>query len=279
MILPSFRSPLLDDNDIYFIITTVANQRSDHEHLYQLLCDKPDLLEIMLNDEKIFQRVLNDPEIFLKISSYLFFSIIMRRVYQELQEASYTFEVLESKERVPVFDAQRLKKIFENRETQEYLILLLNSFVKTESTVVYFREGTRTYRRRYSDLDLGDLQELTGLVEERYRFPLYRRTADLALFLSGIFPEYVSGQAALPKEIAKFSQETTYTLRECEEIGRKFYRLAATHEIAAALELDRVLHTLANNFSLIRKPLNYFSQKYGHLCRAHWSDFLLRNSS
>jgi len=50
----------------------VVDKRQDYDYIVNLLKDKPDLVDIMLEDEKLFWRVQEDEDIFLKISLFCF---------------------------------------------------------------------------------------------------------------------------------------------------------------------------------------------------------------
>lgn len=56
----------LTDYDLKFLVETVATERRDHEHIIELLRDKSDLLEPMLDDRKVAERLLNIEEAFVR---------------------------------------------------------------------------------------------------------------------------------------------------------------------------------------------------------------------
>ena len=79
---------------------------------------------------------------------------------------------------------------------------------------------------------------------------LYKRIADLALFLSGIFPEDAAHFGGPRKTM--FSAKRT--LKDYEQAGKRFYNFAAR-------EMDQtqwkpVFGTLAEKFTLARLALN-----------------------
>lgn len=47
----------LTEDDLYFIVTTVVDKRQDYDYICNLLKDKPDFIDIMLENEKLFHRV------------------------------------------------------------------------------------------------------------------------------------------------------------------------------------------------------------------------------
>ena len=63
----------LTESDLRFVVETVITRRRDYDHIVQLLRDKEDLLEPMLEDPKLIERLVRDEEAFLQISPHLFF--------------------------------------------------------------------------------------------------------------------------------------------------------------------------------------------------------------
>ncbi|HHW40696.1 MAG TPA: hypothetical protein GXX19_06050 [Syntrophomonadaceae bacterium] len=254
----------LSEADLHFIVTTVVTKRQDYDYLCNLLKDKPDFIDIMLEDEKLFQRILQDENIFLKISPFLLFSILLRQAKKDIEKQAYTLEIVSRKERIPVFDAGDASKLLQNKDVREYLARMLASFTRVESASVVYKARGIIYQRCFSDLDFDDVLELSSLVELPFRFPFYKRLADIALFLSGIFPEYLCrGQDFFDDKIpARLSGSKNRTLRDYEEQGRRYYDLASTYDEAKEQGLAEVLSLLAEKFTLARKPLNYLAENY-----------------
>lgn len=259
----------LSEADLQFIVTTVVTKRQDYDYLCNLLKDKPDFIDIMLEDEKLFHRVVEDEDICLKISPFLLFSILLRQARKDIEKQAYTLEIISRKERIPVFDAGDIIKLLQNKDVREYLARMLASFTRVETASVVYKTRGIIYQRCFSDLDFDDVLELSNLVELPFRFPFYKRLADIALFLSGIFPEYLCGQeSAFDGKIpARLSGSKNRTIRDYEEQGRRYYDLASTYEEAKEQGLSEVLSLLAEKFTLARKPLNYLAENYIHRFR------------
>ncbi|NPV28862.1 MAG: hypothetical protein HPY58_04250 [Firmicutes bacterium] len=261
----------LSEADLYFIVTTVVTKRRDYDYLCALLKDKPDFIDIMLDDEKLFMRVQEDQDIFLKISPFLLFSILLRQAKREMEKQTYTMEIVSRRERIPVFDARDATQLLQNRDVREYLARMLASFTRVECATVVFKARGMTYQRHFSDLDFDDVLELAGMVELPFRFPFYKRLADIALFISGIFPESCRTQGFAGEEIpARLAGQRQRTLHEYEVEGRRYYDLASTYEEAREQGLAEVLSLLAEKFALARKPLNYLTEHYIEKHRSKW---------
>ena len=267
-----WRQVQLSDADLRFVVRTVATQRQDHERVAEIVRDKPDLLDVMLEDELLFRRVTEDEEVLLAISPWLLFSVLLRRAGKELAQARFTIERTGTTERIPVFDADQVTVLMRDPAVRDYLADLLASFVRTESTTVWYRSGRRFRRRTYSDLDVDDMIGLAGRVPPELRFPYYKRIGDVCLFITGVFPEYVLpglDPTASVRAPMRWSR-TRRSLPDYAVEARRFYGLAASHTQAQTSGLAEVLGTLSQHFELARKPLNLISDRYIRMQRARW---------
>lgn len=263
-------SGTISERDLRFIVETVATQRSDHDQIIELVRDKPDFIEAMLNDEKLLQRVTSDGEILLRISPRLLFDILIRGALRALERQAYTLERVGMEEAIPVFDSREVTGLMQDRQLRAYLAEMLASFTRIGSTTVYFKTPRGYRRRTFSDIDLDDMMQLSELLEREARFPFYKRIGDICLFITGMFPEHVSFRHAATAAMPRPSGGKLRELEEYEEYGVKFYLLAAEHAAGDSLSLAPTLGTLAENFSLARKPLNFISEKYVYLHKARW---------
>ncbi|MEW6424736.1 MAG: hypothetical protein AB1523_08330 [Bacillota bacterium] len=267
----------LDEKDLDFVIRTVVTKRSDYDNIKEIIRDKPDLINTMLDDPRLFQRIANEEEVFLKISPYLFFEILLRQAHRDLQTRTYTYEKIGLTTEIPVFDAQKVSGFLKDDGLRTYLAGMLSSFTKTQSTVIYFKIGKKYHKRKYSDLDVDDLKELSVLVEEEYKFPLYKRIADVCLFLTGIFPEAIeqgvrypsSGRARPPAIAGKKRRSIDDYIQE----GQEFYRLAAERSHSTSGWGAGVFNRLADNFEHVRKPLLYIAGRYLSFQKHRWFDY------
>ncbi len=97
---------------------------------------------------------------------------------------------------------------------------------------------------------------LARLVDSELRPRYYQRIGDIALFLSGIFPDQALRVAARTRSTLTSHR----TLHDYEQEGTRFYALAAReteeHTLRTALE------TLAEKFLHARSALNHLSDHY-----------------
>lgn len=258
----------LTERDLDFIVQTTATSRQDHDHIKSIVRDKPDLLDIMLNDERLYLR-LTQEEAWVQVSPYLFFSVLLRRTRRDLDREPYTMEWLGRGQRVPVFDSHEATALLADGSVLDYLAQMLASFTRVETSVVYYRWRGRLRRRRFSDMDVDDVLALSQNVDPESRFAFYKRAADIALFMVGVFPDYVARSAPLSPVRVQLWGRRVRTLEEYEDEGRRFYRMAA-EQAEKEPSMRGVLARLGEQFDVARKPLNFMSERYIFQMRHQW---------
>lgn len=246
----------LTEPDLKFIVETVVTGRRDHDHIINLLRGKDDLLEPLLDDPKLAERLLGDPEVFARISPYLLFTILLRRVRRDLAGQSFVFERDAHGRRIPVFEAAQAVQLLGEPALREYLAAMLCSFVRTNTGRVYWQAGGAWHQRKFCDVDLDDMIALCQLVESRFKPRLYKRIADLALFLTGIYPDHATPLLRRNRNPAALQR----TMPDYEREGRRFYALAARE--AGPPGPASVFERLAEKFTLTREALNTLSDRY-----------------
>jgi hypothetical protein len=261
--------PNLSDSDLHFVVQTVATNRRDYDYIVNLIRDKEDLIEPMLEDPRLLERLFQDEEALVRVSPHLLFSVLLRRLRQELEKEAYVLEPGSKGKRIPVFEAPAVAEVLGHNPVRNYLAEMLSSFTRTNSGVIYWRERGSWHRRRFSDIDIDDMVQLARITDPEIRPALYRRIADIALFLSGIFPD----SAAVIVARRRTAFLAGRTLDDYETEGKRFYSLAAreTHEA----QRQAVLGTLSEKFALARRALNALSDRYVKTCCAHCFQFPL----
>lgn len=264
----------LSDRDVEFLVRTVVTRRSDYEHICGLLRDKPDLIDIMLDDPQLYERVAADPDIVGKVSPYFFFSVLLRQVRRELRTMAHTLEYGPDQTRVPVFDAGELRAVLDDAARRDYLADLLASFTRTQNEAMWLHAGERVYRWRFSELDLAALERLRGVVDERDRFAVDRRIGDLTLFLAGTCADPDNRKCLLDavQQARTAPQATSFpeVLEALENRGREAFLQAAQHPIARATGADRLLASLAESMRPARKVLNLLMERHVEPFRKDW---------
>jgi len=255
--------PVLTDEDLRFVVETVGDERSGMGQGLDHLRAREDLLDVLLEDDRLVRSLLEDTRALLRVSPALVFSVFLRRVIRDLNARPYTLE--RTPETVAVFDATRVHRFVAEPAIWGYLVRMLTSFIRTETVTVFTKEGQRYRRRRFSTLNLETIIELAGLVGERETPPIFQRIADIALFTSGIFPDYLRSRRG--RAAREHWRAIPLTAETYEEHGRRFYRLAAGPE---GRPNRRVLTALADEFPMARKVLELLSDRYLRWTRLSW---------
>ena len=254
----------LSESDLRFLVETVATNRRDYDHVTNLIRDKEDLLEPMLEDPKLTERLFREEEALVRVTPQMLFSVLLRRLRRELEKEAYILDVDTKGKRIPVFEGPAVAEMLSDKQTRDYLVEMLSSFGRANSGIIYWKERGTWHKRRFSDIDLDDMVELARIIDPEMRPALYKRIADIALFLSGIFPEHAVHSSGSRKTI--FSVK--HTLKDYEQVGKLFYKVAARE--TDQTRWKPVLGTLAEKFTLARLALNSLSDRYVKTLRARY---------
>jgi hypothetical protein len=261
----------LSDADLAFL-RSAGGQRQD-------LGRDPKQLEALIDSPETFRRLFTVPgrDPLLRGSPFLIFAALIHRVVRDLGQASFVEEWIGPRQRVPVFDTGSLRDFGADPLRRLFLAELLASYtnVVSGSTLVKTSRGWR--RRRFSELDPMRLIELAELVPEADRASVYRRLGDLALFLTGIFPDYAGERLVAERERRQLERSLSSTDREraeghdgvwlLEQLGRRAYRIA---QQGAERPMTGVLASVSENFAAGRRLLNFLTDRYLFPMRRQW---------
>jgi hypothetical protein len=223
----------------------------------------------------------------LAATPFLVFAVAVHQTVAELESARFVEEWLGPRQRVPVFDAAELRDFADQPLLRLFLAELLASYTHVASGVVWTRTARGWRRQRFNELDPVRLAALLEVVPEPEAPGVYRRLGDLALFLTGVFPDHTAryplGQigtqrllrttgaedpapspGGLPRGVAAPGAVALF-----EELGRRWYHLAAT-EAPVKTGSVRVLGQLAARFDQARRVLNLVTERYLFRWRDHW---------
>lgn len=255
----------LTDKDLDFIVETVAPDVSDKIRLKQILKEDDDFRAEFLSDERIFRRVMDEKEIFLKISPALFFEILLRKTLKDLKGKGYTWEKANNM-KIPIFDSTEVVGFLEKEEHIAYLSDMLSSFTRIENYTIYLKIRKGIWRKvRFNDMDIQSLMAFCEMVDEEYRLGIYKRIADICLFILGVFPDWAERNYRYPvsKEVRpSIFGQPRISPEEYEKEGKRFYRLAATHKYVRDTAWEEIFWDLYENFQRAKKPLNFIADNY-----------------
>jgi hypothetical protein len=168
-----------------------------------------------------------------------------------------------------VFDSSKVHELLDMEQVVSYLVDMLASFIRINSFTIPVRIRKGTWRKlRVSDFDIDSLIRYSQIIDQEQRFGPYKRIADICLFITGIFPESVKSRTlGMVSEQRALSIASGWDREGYEQHGRYFYGEASRLRAAQELELNPVLSTLAEHFSLAAKPLSIMSSRYLGLFR------------
>ena len=237
----------------------------------------PATLERQLADPRVFDAIFGAESLASRetviVSPFLAFAVAVHRAAADLAEVRYVAERSAARQRVPVFDAPELRDFLGSAERRLFLAELLSSFTRVTSGRYEVSVGGRSRTRRFSELDPVRLAGLLDAVPDESRPGIYRRLGDVALFLSGVFPDYVAGRAFGPVNAARLLRAAQVPMDErerlaatpdlelLEHLGTRWYRSALALAPVRTSRLS-VVAEVADRFRQGRRVLNHVADRY-----------------
>jgi hypothetical protein len=206
-------------------------------------------------------------------SPFLVFAVFVQRAAAELASMGHVPERTGPRQRVPLFDAPALRDFLSEPARRLFLAELLASFTRVASGRYRVRAGGRVRTRRFSELDPVRLAGLLEAVPQAERPGVYRRLGDVALFLTGVFPDYATTRALGPVDAARLlraaelpqaQQERligTPAIELLEYLGARWYR-AARDLAPVTTARVAVVGDVADRFREARRVLNHLADRY-----------------
>jgi hypothetical protein len=213
-------------------------------------------------------------------SPFLIFAVAVHRAAADLATMDHVPERSGQRQRVPLFDAPELRDFLGSAARRLFLAELLASFTRNAAPYLpRSQPGARQARqaraargRRFSELDLVRMAGLLDTVPEAERAGVYRRLGDVALFLTGVFPDYAVTHALGPVNAARLLRAAQVPARQhdqlaaapaidlFEHLGAQWYRaawgLAPTRTARLA-----VVAEVADRFRQARRVLNHIADR------------------
>ena len=215
------------------------------------------------------------------MSPFLCFAVAVHGTRAYLETTTYVEERWAPRRRIPVFDVGPLRDLLADPGRRLFLAELLGSYTHVASGATWQRTRRGWRRRRFSELDPVRLAELLEAVRPEERAGIYRRLGDLALFLTGVFPDHhaapATGQLAANRllRISGLRPDDDAVLGPelLGQLGPRWYamaaRSAATHGAAMTAGLA-VAAEMGERFGEARRVLNVVSDRYLFPLRERW---------
>ena len=237
----------------------------------------PETLPDVLADPQVFEAIFGPGATAagqaVLASPFLAFAVAVHRAAADLPTMGYVTERSLARQRLPLFDAPALSDFLGSADRRLFLTELLASFTRVASGRYRVTVGGRWRTRRFSELEPVRLAGLLDAVPEESRPGVYRRLGDVALFLSGVFPDYVANRMFGPVNVARLLRAAhvpapdrerlagTPDLELLEQLGARWYRSALA---LAPVQTGRlaVVAEVADRFRQARRVLNHVADRY-----------------
>lgn len=242
----------LPDRDLLFLIQAYADKRTDHENIRGLIGGDVDIIEMMVESDRVFQKVMDQSTVVQNISPFFFFTLLLRRSARDLRTKSEfledTLEELNQKETAFPWNPGRVEKLFGDRELANYLANMISIFTRSSRMFQVSDNDEATYHY------IVDLIQDSQHSDPARQFRIYCHIGNYTLFLTGLFPEFIEHQ----HKIRRRPMDERFYI----DFGRTYYGLASDHQMARNAELDAVFSKLSLGFVACKRLLNYMTQHY-----------------
>jgi hypothetical protein len=280
----------LTETDLSILGPVVDSPPTEDASAY--LRSHPELVEEALGSQAAFELVLGaevENELLVHASPFLVFAVAVHRTVDELGRTAFVEERITPRLRVPVFDAGELQEFGVDPARRYFMVEHLTSYTRVMSGPVWTHRNGRWRRQRFSELDAARLAAALDAVPESDRPGIYRRLGDLALFLTGVFPDHSATRSVHPIELERLLRSlprtggggSAPTMADVEELagergaaglfewlGPRWYRAAADRTPVTAV--SRLLGDLATRFDQARRFLNHLTDLYLFPVRNRW---------
>lgn len=227
--------------------------------------------------DALFAPWVDEP--FVLASPLLVFSVLLAQTARELGRSTHISEWIGPGRRVPVFDVEGPRAFAEDPLRRLFLAEVLASYARVVSGSLLVRTRRGWARRRFSELDPVRLAELLEVVPPFERPMVYRRLGDLALFLTGVFPDHVGKRLFRPIQVERITRLLGAELGPAaddgavgllERLGRHAYGVAAEGIEAPAAGLAAVLAEMPARFTDARRLLFVLTERHLFPRRERW---------
>ncbi|MDA8300838.1 MAG: hypothetical protein M0005_04675 [Actinomycetota bacterium] len=240
--------------------------------------------------EAVFGGDRSDP-LLVGVSPFLVFGVAVHQAVRELKSTTYVPDWARTGRATPVFDVARLREFASSPWARFFLAELLASYTRVASGSVVVATPRGLRRHRFSELDPVRMASLLDLVTEAERPGILRRLGDLALFLTGVFPDYLARRGFGPLEEGRLLRAGAPPVRAqssprresppagapsdgalalLDQLGRRWYRAAWDLLPAPAPANVAVLREMPDHFGDARRILGLVTERFLFQSRSRW---------
>ncbi len=214
------------------------------------------------------------------LSPFLAFAVAVHRTAAVLDESTSVLEWTGPRQRLPVFGVSSLRDLVADPLRRFLLVELLASYTHVASGVTWVHTERGWRKHRFNELDPVALAGLLEAVPPAERGGVFRRLGDLALFLTGVFPDRTALHGLDPISVGRLSRVSRMpdaapddqpdAVVLLERLGARWYQLAAqTVPRPHAGTVAAVAH-VAEHFADARRVLNVVTDRYLFPLRQRW---------
>jgi hypothetical protein len=271
----------LTERDLRFLTLTTGDRAEGVARIR----DEPARIEELIGRSEVFDAVFApwSEHPFSLASPFLVFSVLLGGAARELGSTRFVYEWVGPRQRIPVFDVQALRGFLDDAMRRVFLADVLASYTHVVSGSVWFRDRRGWSRRRFSELDPVRLAALLDVVPDAERIAVYKRMGDLALFLTGVFPD-AAERLFRPVQIERLErtlaeitssrddvpQEPPGAVGLLQRLGRRSYGAVAHVIRGPEFDTAAILPHAAERFSDARRVLNFVTDRYLFPARDAW---------
>lgn len=263
--------------DLRLLAHAAGARTRDLDAEAERLRHRPDLVEALLSHPEV-GRLLFGPqqaaELLPSLSPWLVFGVAVARTAEDLNHLSYVEEWVGPRQRIPVFSVEELRTVVEVPARRYFLTELLASYTHVAGGAVWVRTRRGIRRHRFSELDPIGLASLLDATPRDAHAGVYRRLGDLALFLTGVFPDHTARRLFRPIDVQRLARAVGGTAEELEDklaarggvglleyLGERWYR-RAVEEVPYRTAVVEVIEDAAERFEALRRILNVVTDRY-----------------
>jgi hypothetical protein len=271
----------LTEGDLRFLALTTGGRAESVARLRT----EPARIEELIGRSEVFDALFApwSEHPFSLASPFLVFSVLLEGTARELGATGFVYEWVGPRQRIPVFDVEALRGFLDDAMRRVFLSDVLASYTHVVSGSVWFRDRRGWSRRRFSELDPVRLAALLEVVPDTERVAVYKRLGDLALFLTGVFPdaaERLFRQVQIER-LERVLAEVTASRDDVPEeppgavgllqrLGRRSYTAVAQVVRGPEFDTAAVLPHVAERFSDARRVLNFLTDRHLFPLRDAW---------
>ena len=258
----------LTDRDLTTLAEVVG---SELEELRSDLHRRPWSIHDLLSEQAVFDTVMerkDHPS--AAVSPFLLFATLVHRAATGLRDATFVNDWSGPRSRLPVFDVAPLQEFLTDTGRTLFLAKLLASFAQPQPAPV-----------PANPFDLNELALWVDQVTPEDRSILLRRLGDLALFLSGVFPDRTGSKPMMPTVAQRLGRTVDMTsdqilelcdyaqlspgLAAYESLGSRWYDAHASEGGSP------VVADVANRFRAARRVLNHIADTFLYQLSPGWN--------